>query len=475
MTVSELPAGYANIPEEDRRKARAFFDRGKTVADTGNYEFAIEMYILGLTIDPEELEAHKALHDISLKRKASGGKPMGFLERRKFSTVSKDDKQNLVNFEKLLSYDPGNTDYLVQILQNAHRGGFLDTVMWVGPILQRANADSKSPDLNKFIILKDIYKQLGEWKLATDACHYALKMKPNDMGLQTELKNLGAQHTMSKGGYGKAKSFRESMRDANLQNKLMEQDKDVQSVDHLLRAVNEAELEWRGDPQDPGKLNKYIEALRRTEVLEQEERAVEVLEQMYQTSGQFRHRQKVGEIRMAQMARMERSLRAEVAANPTDVEVQQTLQQFVTERAQAELEEYRLIVDAYPTDSTARYQMGRRLFDLKRFQEAIPVFQQVRSDPKFRMHAALLLGRCFLEAGFVDEAVETLKVIIDEYPTKGDERSRELYYWYARALEEHKEFQSALKAYSQVAQWDFNYRDVQGRIKRLRAAAAAAT
>jgi hypothetical protein len=28
---------------------------------------------------------------------------------------------------------------------------------------------------------------------------------------------------------------------------------------------------------------------------------------------------------------------------------------------------------------------------------------------------------------------------------------------------------AAIKAYSQVAQWDFNYRDVQGRIRRLRA------
>src|SRR5678816_1498515 len=51
---------------------------------------------------------------------------------------------------------------------------------------------------------------------------------------------------------------------------------------------------------------------------------------------------------------------------------------------------------------------------------------------------------------------------------KGDEKSKEMYYWYARALEEKGDIPSALKAYSQVAQWDFNYRDVQGRIKRLR-------
>jgi TolA-binding protein len=471
--VAELPEGYAHIPEEDRRKAKAFFDRGKTVADTGNYEYAIEMYITGLVLDPEEIEAHKALREIALKRKASGGKALDYFKRSGLTKVSKDDKQNMLNYEKLVSYDPGNTDYLLQLLQNAHRAGFFDTVMWAGPILQKSNADSKSPDLNKFIILKDIYKSLGEWKLATDACHYAMKMRPNDMALQTELKNLGAQHTMSKGGYGDAKSFRESMKDANLQNKLLEADKDVQSVDHLKRAVDDAELEWRGDKEDPAKLNKYIDALRRTEQAEYEELAIEVLDEIFQSTKQFRYRQKIGEIRMAQLTRMERSLKGQLAADPSDVEVQKTLREFQLDKTKAELEEYRLQLEAYPTDSSARYQIGRRMFTLKQFQDAIPVFQQVRSDPKYRINASLLLGECFLEAGFVDEAVDTIKVIIDEYPTKGDERSREMYYWYARALEEKKEFPTAIKSYSQVAQWDFNYRDVQARIKRLRAAAAA--
>jgi tetratricopeptide (TPR) repeat protein len=263
------------------------------------------------------------------------------------------------------------------------------------------------------------------------------------------------------------------MKDANLQNKLLEADKDVQSVDHLKRAVDDAELEWRGDKEDPAKLNKYIDALRRTEQAEYEELAIEVLGEIFQSTKQFRYRQKIGEIRMAQLTRMERSLKGQLAADPSDVEVQKTLREFQLDKTKAELEEYRLQLEAYPTDSSARYQIGRRMFTLKQFQDAIPVFQQVRSDPKYRINASLLLGECFLEAGFVDEAVDTIKVIIDEYPTKGDERSREMYYWYARALEEKKEFPTAIKSYSQVAQWDFNYRDVQARIKRLRAAAAA--
>lgn len=469
--MSEVLQNYTNIPEEDRKKARVFFDRGKAVADSGQYEYGIEMYLQGLSIDPEEIDAHKALRDIALKRKASGGKTLGMLDRMKLGKPSKDDKQNLLNFEKLSSYDPGNTDYLLQMLQNAHRAGFFDTVMWVGPILQKANADSKSPEINKFLILKDIYKQLGEWKLATDACHYAMRLRPDDMNLQTELKNLGAQHTMSKGGYASAKSFRESMRDAAAQDKLLEREKDVHSSDALQRGVADAEAEWRGDPEDQGRLSKYIDALRRTEQVEYEEKAVQVLEDLYNRTQQFRHRQKIGEIRMSQMAREERILRDQLAADPDDVEIQQMLRQFLVNRAKEELAEYKLVVENYPTDSVARFQMARRLFILRQFQEAIPVFQHVRSDPKFRIAAGVLLGESFLEAGFIDEAVETLKAIIDEYPNKGDERSREMVYWYARALEEQKDAATALKNYSQVAQWDFNYRDVQARVKRLRAAA----
>ena len=74
------------------------------------------------------------------------------------------------------------------ILQNAHKAGFYDTVMWIGPILLRANADSKNPDVNKFLILKDVYKDLRQWKAATEACHYALRLDEFNMDLQTELK-----------------------------------------------------------------------------------------------------------------------------------------------------------------------------------------------------------------------------------------------------------------------------------------------
>lgn len=466
-SMTDLPVGYRDIPEEDRKKAQIFFDRAKTVADTGNFEYGIELYLQGLNIDPENTDAHQYIREISLKRKATGGKrsDIGMFEKMKLAKATKDEKLNTLNAEKLLAYDPGNMDRMVNMFQCAIRAGYFDTAMWVGAVLMKANSDSAKPDFSKFITLKDGYKSMSRWKEATDACYWALKLKPDDMDLQKEVKDLSARHTMEIGKYGKAKSFRESIRDMDSQKRLLDEEKDYQSDDFLMRKVKEAEVEWQNNAEDLSLFSKYIDALQATENPEQENKAIEQLEQVYRKTNQFKWRQRVGIIKMTQLSRMERMMRADAQRDP---EMRKEYEQFARERAMTELQEYKLVVENYPTDTTARFEVARRLFALGQYQEAIPVFQHVRSDPKYRVRATILLGRAFLSSNYIDEAIDTLKAAVDEYPAHGDERSKEMLYWYGRALEGKSDGASAIKQYSRVAQMDFNYLDVQERIKRLR-------
>jgi tetratricopeptide (TPR) repeat protein len=469
--VSDLPDGYQGIPEEDQKKANVFFERGKSVSDSGQYEYAIEMYLSGLSIDPENVEAHQQLRDIALKRKVSGGKDLGMLEKMKLKggmAKGKDEKANMLTAEKLLAYNPGDVPTMLTLAENAHTAGFYDSVLWIGPILQKANEDQKKPDFNTFIKLKDIYKDLQQWKLAVEACQRAAMLRPDDMDLTTELKNLGAQHTMTSGKYGTGKSFRDSIRDMDRQAKLLDADKDVRSADMLQRAVADAEAEYNADPTEPGKVMKYVDALVRTEKEPYEDRAIEVLEEAFKRTQQFRFRANVGKIRIGQLNRKERALRADLQRNPSDEELKTEYKAFIREKAETELSEYQLAAEAYPTDMTYRYHAALRLFQLNRFDEAIPVFQQARQDPKYRGEAAIYLGRSFLESGFVDESIDTLHDAIEAYELKGDAKSKDMHYWYGRALELKGDTATALKSYSQVFQWDANYRDVQPRIKRLR-------
>lgn len=468
--MSDLPQGYRDIPEEDRKKAVAFFEKGTAVAGTGNYDYSIEMFQQGLSLDPESVEAHQQLRDISLRRKASGGKALGMLSAMSLKKSTKDDKQNMLNAEKLLAYDPGNTDYMLSLMQAAFAAGFWDTVMWIGPILQKAESDlpEKKQDIRKFHALKNTYRELKQFKLAVDACQSAVLLRPDDMDLQTEMKHLAAQHTMDEGKYGVAKSFRESVRDMDTQRELLDKDKDVRTDEIMTRQIAAAEAEWQNDPEEPGKIMKLVDALIRTEEATQEARAIDLLQSAFDRTRQFRFRQHIGRIKLAQLARQERALRARLAKNSSDEALRSEYRAFARQRNEEELQEFTLWAENYPTDLTIKFEIARRHFMLEHYSEAIPMFQQSRQDPKYRTDAGIFLGRSFLEAGFVDEAVETLKALIEEYQLKGDDRSKEMYYQYARALEQQGDNPPALKAYSQVAQWDFNYRDVQSRIKALR-------
>src|SRR5690606_10301615 len=242
--------------------------------------------------------------------------------------------------------------------------------------------------------------------------------------------------------------------------------------DYVARMVRDAEAQYQADPDEPGKLNRLVEALLKTEKKEQEDRALQLLERAHKKTGQFRFRQRYGQIRLRQLAREQRQVDAAYRANPKDESVQQQRRLFIQYRLEEELAEYKLWSENYPTDLTLKFEIAKRMFMLRQFDEAIPMLQQARQDPKSRTEATIYLGRAFLEAGFGDEAADTLKTMIDDYQLRGDDLSKEMYYWYGVSLQQKGETEGAIKAFSQVAQWDFTYRDVQSRIQKLRGGGA---
>ena len=465
--MADLPAGYKDIPEADQRKAQNFFEHGRKIADTGNYEYAIEMYLQGLGFDPEALDTHKTIRELSLIRKANGGKPLGMFDRAKLKKG--DEKQNMLNAEKLLAYDPGNVEYMDGLMSSALKAGCYDTVLWIGMILLQVNVNAKQPSFGRYIKIKETFKTIGRYREAIDAMNLAVQMKRSDMDLAHELKDLAARLTMKEGNYDSVGgTFRDSIKDMDAQKRLLDQDTDVRTEESLNRGVMEAKAVYEQNPADVANLSKYVEALRKTDDPRYENQAIELLRAKHQETRQYKFMQVVNQITLTQLGRRERVLREKVAANAADVDARKAYQNFAREKAEQELEIFRETVANYPTDSTARYEMGYRMFALGRYEEAIGVFQEVRNDPKYKAKASVLLGRSFLQAQFVDEAVDTLQEAIEAYPVRGDEKSIELHYYGATALEAKGDIPAAIKMYSQVAMWKFTYRDVQQRIKRLR-------
>ena len=111
------------------------------MADTRSSEYAIEMFLQGLALDPDNVAAHKELRVIALRRKADGGKDLGTLEKMKLkASLGKGDdhKQSMLKAEKLLAYNPGNVEWMISVATHASRAGFQNAADWFTEIARRA-------------------------------------------------------------------------------------------------------------------------------------------------------------------------------------------------------------------------------------------------------------------------------------------------------------------------------------------------
>jgi tetratricopeptide (TPR) repeat protein len=470
--VAELPPGYREVPEEDRKKAQGFFGHGDTKAAVGQFDYAIDMYLGGLKLDPDCVEAHRKLREVSLKRKASGGKALGMLDAMKLKRSSKDERENLANAEKLLAFDPGNTDYMLTMAKSAAKAGYFDTVLWIGPNLLEAVVTSAKPDADKILAIKSIYYDIKQYKLANEAMQLALRIRPSDQNLLDEGKRLGALSTIQEANYDKMGSFRDSVKDMKGQLSLMNQDKEVNDKDILAEQVVEAEAELTAAPNEPGKLNKLVDLLVKTEIPANEERAIVLLQEWFDRTQQYRFRKAIGQIRIKQMNRQERIKRAAKESSP---EAKQQHDDFRRKMLDFEMQEFGEWLKAYPTDNSIRFDIGKRQLLLHQYEEAIGSFQQARNDPKYRTEAQILLAQAFFDAEYLDEANETLASLIKDVQNREGARFMDMMYLRGRVLEKMGQTAEAIKHFSQVFQLNSAYRDVAARIKKLRTGAAATT
>lgn len=114
-------------------KAQRFFDRGRDVADAENFDYAIELFIHGLSLDPDDVSAHKELRLIALERTARGGNDIPAFDKLKLRetiTRSTDPTKSMLIAEKMLAFDPSNPEWIKCCGEYARRAELVRTAEW---------------------------------------------------------------------------------------------------------------------------------------------------------------------------------------------------------------------------------------------------------------------------------------------------------------------------------------------------------
>lgn len=460
----------------DPRKARRFFDHAQAVADTRNYDYAIECYVQGLRHDPEAMDKHEALREVALKRKVNNGKPAGMFEKSPIR--GKTTLEKMLAAEYLWSKDPLNPTHALAVMENAVASELYEVGHWVGDMVLEANQTAKRPSKQIYIKARDLYAQMEVFDKAVDACRLAVAMDPENPQLVRELHNLEAENTLQRGGYSDDGDFRKGIKDAAKQTRL-EQEGAIAATDSVKdQIIERARLAHEANPDDVDAMTKLIRALVNKEEESAENEAIGLLEEGYQRFNQYRFKVQVGDIRMKQFNRRLRQMRKQYKQNPTEA-LKKQMQDVAREQINYEMEEYTRRVENYPTDMGLRFQLGRRQLMLKQYDEAIGSLQQAKGDPKHRAAAARYLAEAFARKGWLDEAIDTCREGIEVNETDDNQLALELRYLLMDALEakakqsnDAEAAKDAASIASQIAQTNINYRDIRDRLEQVRALAA---
>ncbi|MCC6909609.1 MAG: hypothetical protein IT430_16845 [Phycisphaerales bacterium] len=467
--------GGLNIQPE---KARAWFNQARTAADTRNYPYAIQCYLNGIKFDPTNLEAHKSLWEIASLHVKTGGKPATGKEIREMRGDNR-PVDRLAAAELAWMTDVLNSNLNLKFLNEAAGLGLSDVALHFGGIgINVLGRSTKKPSKNAFVQYVDLFEEIGAYEMAVKVGEVALSLDRTDAALQARIRNLSAQATMDKGRYdtnvGQEGSYRGSIRDAEAQKLLTEEDNYAAGTDQMLRRIQTARAEWQANPLDPNAIQRYAEAMGKSGDEKLETEAIAVFRKGYEDTSEYRFRMQAGDIKLMQARRKLRALKekAEETGDPVD---QARVEKGEREILTAEVGEYRERCEKYPTDLGLRFELGRRLYELGEYDEAIPSLQEAQNDARHRSKAQHLIGLCFLKHEWFDEAVESLRTAVDNYEFKDDDAHLAMRYDLMSALQAHARENDDLAAAEEagehaktIALKQLSFRDIRSKRDEIR-------
>jgi tetratricopeptide (TPR) repeat protein len=438
------------------------------VAATDNFDYAIDLYIDGLKQSPDALEdGHAPLRKLALIRQGKGGKKPSMMDQFKHSG-GKTPLDQLINAVYLLAKDPDNLSHAEKVLKACVAGKYRRTGEWIAQLIFDANRATPKPSFAAYVLLKDCYRDMGFYTQAVTVCQLALELKPQDDTLSTELRDLAANMTMEKGKYGKTTDFRESIQNKDYQDRLQSQDAVVRSENVKQRTLSEARRHVQQAPTSTTNILQLADALTDMATEPAYSEAIELLKQSYIKSKDFTFQRKMYEleIKVLQIGirRIQDSLHGQPAQGPKAGE----LAKLISQLDQKELEYYRTCADNYPTDMRFKYEYGRCMIKAKQFDQAIPLFQDARNDPRLKVASIDKIGLCFLLKGWYEDAIDIFNEALKECQVQDTAIAKDIRYNLARAYEANNQIEKAVEFYRKLAQTDFSYKDVSQRLDKLR-------
>jgi len=475
----EEPQAFEPQPE----KARQWFNHAQAAAETYNYAYALSCYANGIKLDPEVMSTHEAMYAAGVQYSQQGGRPATGREIRGIEGSHPIAKFAAAEFAWMK--DITNATLALKMMAAAIKAQQFEFGNWIATSVLNLLRRQTKPSKTALLQAKDFFAEVAAWDEALVAGEAALDLDRTDSALDAELKDIAAQRAMDRGGYeeagGKEGGFRRFILDAEKQREIQEAETLATTVSIDQRNLERARREYEQTPTTPDVINRYAQLVKAQGTPEAPQQAYELYMKGHQDTGEYRFRMNAGDIRIEQAAQRANALRATLHDNSQSAEAKTQYEDARREQLDLQFSEFTERVKKYPTDRHIKFGLGEIQYQLGRYEDAMACFQGAKDEPKLRVRAGHMLGRCFAREAWHMEAIGEFKEALGAIDATEGSRELDIRYDLMVSLIEHARTErsvevarEALEICSGIARKDITYRnirecrkDVGGLIKEL--------
>lgn len=453
--------------------AKLCWQKGSQAVNSENFDYAIEMFHKSVLLVPDNLAYRQSLRTSEFKKYNNNLKGAGMMSRPKMVTIRArlaraKSKKNWADADKIaeegLLINPWDASLNTAVGEACHQRDYNNVAVFAYQVAVSPGGEPDNANLQRaFARLLQTNEQFKEavaiWKKVYKLC-------PNDGEARGNITACEFEDARVSANYDEASSTRDLMPAHEVNKRLginpKNQIADAPGMDpenDLLHAI-------RKDPKSVELYQKLAEFYKNKKQLEQ---AKEAYQKAFEISDEDQNiKELIEDLDLEELSNELDQAKNKAQAAPDDQGLKKQAAQLARTLLDQEIKIFAERTERYPQNKRLKFELARRYHRLKRWSDAIPLYQQASVDPRMEVESLTALGKCFLQDNKSPLAekqfVKALpKISMEDKPVT----FKEVHYYLGRIYEQAKKFQKAEDHYGEILALDYDYKDVKTRLEKL--------
>lgn len=455
--------------------AKQCWQKGSQAVNSENFDYATDMFHKSVMLVPNNLAYRQSLRTATFKKYNNNLKGAGMMSRPKMVKIKTKlsrakSKKEWDQVDKLaeegLLLNPWDSTLNATVGDACHRRDYNTVAVFAYQVAVGPGGEPENINMQReFAKLLQTNEQFKEAAIVWKKVH---KLDPNDGEARSNVTACEFESARVDAGFDDASSTREVMPAHEMNKKLGvtsgNRAADAPGMDpeqDLLHAI-------RKDPSSVALQQKLAEYYKSKGQLGQCKQAYEKAFELSDNDQNIK--ELIEDIELKEMGEELSEAKSTAQASPEDQELKKQAGKLARALLDREIAIYSERTERYPQNKRIKFDLAKRYHRLKRWSDAIPLYQQASLDPRVEVEALASLGKCFLQDNRANLAEKQFTKALPKISTEDNpDLFKEVHYYLGRIYEQAKKTQQAEDHYGEILAVDYDYKDVRVRLESLSA------